>query len=123
MKDPKFSVQGRMKAIGFSVSGLVHAFRTEHAMWFHGCASVLVIMAGLYFQVSSMDWRWLVLGISLVLCAEMMNTAVELICDAVNPQHNPMIGRAKDVAAGAVLAAFLGAAIIDVLVLWPYAVA
>jgi diacylglycerol kinase (ATP) len=109
-----------MKAMRLSVEGFVHVLRNEHAMWFHAGVAALVVLAGVYFHISLADWRWLVLGITLIWCAEVMNTAIEIVCDAMHPGHHPLIGKAKDVAAGAVFCAFLGAATIYALVFWPY---
>ncbi len=115
-----FSIPGRIRAFGYAIVGLAHVFKTQHAMWFHSFTAACVIVAGLYFNVSSTDWRWLVLAITLVWGAETMNTAVEIVCDAVSLNHHPLIGKSKDVAAGAVLVAAIGAAIIGALVFWPY---
>ena len=115
-----FSLPGRMRAFGYAVSGLMLVFKTQHAMWFHTLTASWVVVAGLYYHVSASDWRWLVLAITLVWGAETINTAVELVCDAVCLDHHPLIGKSKDVAAGAVLVAAIGAIIIGALVFWPY---
>ena len=115
-----FSITGRIRAFGHAIVGLAHVFKTQHAMWFHSCTAACVVIAGFYFKVSSTDWRWLTLAITLVWGAETMNTAVEIVCDAVSLDHNPLIGKSKDVAAGAVLVAAIGAAIIGILTFWPY---
>jgi diacylglycerol kinase (ATP) len=117
---PTFSIANRIKALRNAIVGLLHVLRNEHAMWFHAAFAVLVVMAGTYYHVLAADWRWLVLGITLIWCAEVMNTAVELVCDALHPTHHPLIGKAKDVAAGAVLCAGTGAVIIIASVFWPY---
>jgi diacylglycerol kinase (ATP) len=120
LKDNRFSFFNRARAFGFAVSGLVYAFKIGHALWLQSLAAGLIILAGLYFHISASDWRWIVLCITLVWTAEIMNTAIELVCDALHPDHHPVIGHAKDAAAGAVLMAAIGAAIIGALVFWPY---
>ncbi len=75
---------------------------------------------GLLWRVSADDWRWLVLAIAIVLAAELVNTAFEHLCDVVQPELHASVKAAKDVAAGAVLVASIGAAVIGVLVFWPY---
>ncbi len=121
MSDIKdFSVKNRMKAFGYAISGLAYVFKTQHAMWFHSLTASGVVLLGLYCHVSAADWRWLVLAITLVWGAETINTAVEIVCDAVSMDHHPLIGKSKDVAAGAVLVAAIGAGIIGSLVFWPY---
>ena len=56
----------------------------------------------------------------MVWAAEAANTALEFLADAVSPERHPLVGKAKDVAAGAVLIAAIGAAAIGILVIGPH---
>ena len=85
----------------------------------HAAATILVIVAGVLLDVSRIEWCLLVFAIASVWTAEALNTAVELLGDAVSPEPHPLIGRAKDVAAGGVLLAALGAALVGLLVFGP----
>ena len=76
-----------------------------------------MVAAGVLLDVSRGDWCWLVLAISLVFAAECMNTALESLADAAAGDPHPLVGRAKDAAAGAVLCTAVGAALIGLLVL------
>jgi diacylglycerol kinase (ATP) len=67
-----------------------------------------------------MAWCALVLAIMAVWTAEALNTALEFLADAATPQMHPLVKKAKDVAAGAVLLSAIGAAIVGVLVFWPH---
>ncbi len=120
LKDNRFSFVGRARAFGFAIAGIIYALKTGHAIWLQSVAAGMVVLAGLYFHITANDWRWIVLGITLVWTTEIMNTAVETVCDALHPDHHPVIGHAKDAAAGAVLMAAIGAATIGALVFWPY---
>ena len=86
----------------------------------HLLATLGVVVLGLYFDVSRVEWCVLVLAITAVWCAEGLNTALELLADAAVPARHPLIAKAKDVAAGAVLLTAIGAAVVGVLVLWPH---
>ena len=59
----------------------------------------------------------------MVWVAEALNTALELLCDAVSPDFHPLVGKAKDVAAGAVLISAMGAATLGFIVFGPHALA
>ena len=74
----------------------------EHNAWIHVIATLCVISLGYYHAISFGDWIALVIAMSMVWLAEGMNTAVELLADAVRQEQNTLIGKAKDVAAGAV---------------------
>ncbi len=116
----RFSIAGRTKAFGYAFAGLGHVFKTAHAIWLQSAIAACVIAVGFYLQITATDWRWIALAIALVWTTEIMNTAVESVCDALHPEHHPMIGIAKDAAAGAVLMAGIGAVVIGALTFWPY---
>ena len=120
IEDNRFSIAGRMRAFGYAIAGLVYAFKIGHAIWIQSAIAALVVLIGFYLQISINDWRWIALAITLVWTTEIMNTAIETVCDALHPEHHKMIGIAKDAAAGAVLMAGLGAAVIGALTFWPY---
>jgi len=96
--------------------------KSQHNAWIHACVTLAVIAAGLFFRVSSCEWCWLVLSILVVWTAEAFNTAFEFLADAASPGFDPLVKRSKDVAAGAVLIAAIGSAIVGWLVLGPHVV-
>jgi len=85
----------------------------------HLGASVAVGALGLALDVSRTEWALLALAIALVWSAEAMNTAVEALGDVVSPERNEAVGRVKDIAAGAVLLAAIGAVVVGLLVFGP----
>lgn len=85
----------------------------------HGVVTIGVVLAGLMLPISRDDWLWLLIAIVQVWIAEGLNTAIEKLADAVHPEQHPLVGQAKDVAAGSVLLAALAAAIIGAVVLGP----
>jgi len=115
-----FSLTQRLRSFRYALAGLRTLLRTQHNAWIHAAATVAVIAAGGYFALSATEWLWLVLAMTLVWTAEAFNTALELLADAVTREQHPLIGQAKDVAAGAVLISALGALLIGVLVLGPH---
>ena len=116
----RFSIANRTKAFAYAIAGLIYVFKTAHAIWIQTVIAACVVLVGFYLKISASDWRWIALAITLVWMTEIMNTAVESVCDALHPEHHPMIGIAKDAAAGAVLMAGIGAVVIGLLTFWPY---
>ena len=114
-----FSVTARLKSFVYAGRGLRWLVQDEHNAWMHLAASAMVVVAGFLLHISFDDWRWLVFAIAFVWVTEAMNTAVEELCDFVSPGFAHPIGRVKDLAAGAVLAASLAAAVIGLLTLGP----
>jgi diacylglycerol kinase (ATP) len=110
-----------MKSFVYAGRGLRSLVRTEHNAWLHLAASAVVIAAGFALKISVSDWRWIALAIALVWIPEALNTAIEALCDRITDDFDPAIGRVKDLAAGGVLLASIGAAIIGTMTLGPAA--
>jgi diacylglycerol kinase len=110
----------RLKSFAYALQGLAHLVRTQPNARLHLLAAVLVCAAGGYVGLSRSEWLWITVAITLVWSAEAFNTALEQLADVLHPQQHPGIGRAKDVAAAAVLIAAVGAAVIGVLVFVPH---
>ena len=96
--------------------GILHCFRTQPHMRFHFYTLVAVLLSGLMLNLDNRDMLVLLFAITLVIVAEMMNTAVEAVIDLVVECYNPIAKVAKDVAAGAVLIAAANALIAGVLI-------
>lgn len=114
-----FSIEARARSFVHAFRGVAALLATQHNAWIHALASVLVLAAGLLLGLSRVEWCCIVLAVAAVWSAEALNTAVELLADAAVPQRHPLVGRAKDVAAAAVLLAAAGAAVVGLLVFGP----
>ena len=94
--------------------------RSQHNAWIHAVATVAVVGLGLTFRVTAAQWSVLILAMMAVWTAEALNTALEFLADVASPEFHPLVGKAKDVAAGAVLLSAIGAVIIGGLILGPH---
>jgi len=95
--------------------GLAWALSSQANLRVHFVAAAVVLIAALALGFSVIEFVGLVLCFTVVVAAELFNTTLEVLIDYAWPEHHPMIGRAKDVAAAAVLVAAAGAAIVGVL--------
>lgn len=109
-----------LKSFAPALQGVAFLVRTQPNALLHLLAAVLVCAAGAYFGLRREEWLWITAAIVLVWSAEAFNTALEQLADALYPERHPGIGRAKDVAAAAVLITALGAAVIGMLVFIPH---
>ncbi|HEU4697642.1 MAG TPA: diacylglycerol kinase family protein [Gemmatimonadales bacterium] len=119
----RFTLRARWRSIGYAWRGIRRVVRTQHNAWVHAAASLAVVAAALALEVSRLEWCALVVAMLGVWVAEAMNTAFEALCDVASPEFHPEVERAKDVAAGAVLLAALGAVAIGLLVFVPHLLA
>jgi diacylglycerol kinase len=92
-----------LKSFGFALQGLGYCLKTQLNFRIHIAAVVAVLIAGYYFEISKPEWLVVVICFAMVLAAEMFNTAIEKLCDAVTTETIPVIKTVKDVSAGAVL--------------------
>jgi len=74
---------------------------------------------GLWASLSRLEWCCILFAVVAVWTAEALNTAIEFVTDLASPEFSSLAGKAKDVAAGAVLFAAIGAAIIGLLIFGP----
>lgn len=97
------------RRFAFALNGLRLAFCRESSLRFHVLAGAAVLL-GLWFSEASALW-WAIAGVTvgLVIMAELFNAALETLTDHLHPEVHPEIAAAKDIAAGAVLAAALAA--------------
>ena len=103
MQTEKFSVRRRAKSVHFAVDGLRQFFATQHNALIHAAATAAVIILALIVPLPVSQLLFIIFSIGLVWMAELFNTAIEKLCDIVNPQQHPSIKFIKDVAAAAVL--------------------
>jgi diacylglycerol kinase (ATP) len=115
-----FSIKSRLESFGYAFRGIYILVKNEHNARVHLCAMIIVISIGFYVNINKIDWCLLIICIGMVIAAEAINGAIEYLADFVQPQFEPMIGKAKDLAAAAVLILSISAAIIGVLIFTPY---
>ena len=120
MKRQHGAVIRQLRSIGFALNGLWTLLRTQQNAWIHGCASLLAVAFGITLRISPHEWLWILLAITLVWIAEAFNTALEFLADLVSPEFHPQVKQAKDIAAGAVLIAATGAALIGLIIFLPH---
>lgn len=108
-----------IKSFGYALSGVAYTTKTQMNFQIHLVAILLVGAAGWFFHLAISEWLWIILAIGLVLVAELLNTAIEILVDLVSPGFNEQAGRVKDVAAGAVVIAAVIAVLIGALIFIP----
>jgi len=116
----KFSLLQRLRSFRYALRGIRVLVSTQHNAWIHILATLTVLAMGLGLGIARMDWALLTFAIGMVWVAEACNTALEFLADEVSLEHRERIGKAKDLAAGAVLFSALSAIVIGGLVFLPY---
>ena len=113
------SIKKRIHSFGFALKGIATLFKTQPNARIHLIAILAVTVAGYLLKVSTSEWCFIVMCFAMVLAAEAFNTAVEFVVDLTSPDYHPLAGKAKDVAAAAVLITAIGAATIGIIIFLP----
>ncbi|MDF9409279.1 MAG: Undecaprenol kinase [Pelotomaculum sp. PtaB.Bin013] len=112
-------VRNFLTSFFYAAAGIWHTLLTQRNMRVHFAAALLVLGLAVYLEVEAHDLLFLIFSITLVIMAEMFNTAVEAVVNLYTQTYHPLARVAKDVAAGAVLVAALNSIAVAYLVIYP----
>ena len=110
----------RLKNFGYALHGIFFFIKREPNAKFYLVMTIVLPIVGFYCHLRRSEWIALIFAGSLVWMAEALNTGIELLGDEISLEQRERIGRAKDVAAGGVLLAAIGAVVIGVIVFVPH---
>jgi diacylglycerol kinase (ATP) len=102
-----------------AIEGVIYSVRTQRHMRYHLAAALAALLVSLLVNISRMEFILLSTAIILVLVTEMLNTAIEVTIDMISEEFHPQAKIAKDIAAGVVLVASVGAIVLAYLILYP----
>ena len=116
----RFSLASRLESFRCAFRGVGTLLASQHNARIHLLSTVCACGLGFLIGVSRLEWCAIVVAIAMVWMAEALNTAFEFLCDVASPEFHPLIQKAKDVAAAAVLLSAVGAAVIGLIVFVPH---
>jgi diacylglycerol kinase len=106
----------------YAVKGILSGINDQRNLKFQLGVAIIVVMAGFYLSIAALEWCILLLCIALVIGLELVNTALENLVDLVTRERNPLAGKVKDIAAGAVLVVSIITVIIGLIIFRKYLV-
>jgi diacylglycerol kinase len=119
----RFNIRSRIKSFKYAFEGIASMLRYEHNSRIHLAAAILVIVSGLILNLSLIEWVVIGIVTGLVFITELINSAIELLADLIDPEINSKIKRVKDYAAAAVLISAIMAVVTAVLIFGPRIIA
>lgn len=110
----------RIKSVQHALRGILFVFKQGVNFRIMVVAGIAALIASAIFPLE--DWQriLIILLVASVLVLEMLNTAVELLSDALKPRMDPMVKEVKDLMAGAVLLLSITAAVVGIHIFWSY---
>ncbi len=103
-----------------AMKGMVVMVKEEKSLWVHLFATLVVVIMGFVFNISSNEWIAVIFAIVLVIGFEIINTAIEYLVDIVSFEYNVKAKKIKDVAAMATLVVTIGAVIVGAIIFGPH---
>lgn len=105
-------VRKLIDSFNYAFEGIIYALKTQRNMKIHFFVSIVILIFSLFFELSRFEFLILLLTISLVIIAEMINTSIETAIDLITDQYHIFAKIAKNVAAGAVLIAAINSILV-----------
>lgn len=109
-----------LDSLRHALRGLGQGIRTQRNLRIHVVLGTLAISLGLILHLSAVEMALVVAFIALVIAAELLNTALEVLVNIASPEYHPLAKQAKDLAAAAVLVTALGALVGGALLFLPH---
>lgn len=116
---PRFTLSARWRSFKHALNGLRLLLVEQHNARLHAVCGLMVLVLGVALGLSRLEWLLVVFVIGWVISLEALNSALEYVCDRLSPAQDELIGKAKDVAAGAVLISAVSAALIGLVIFVP----
>ena len=116
----KYDFKKQLRSFGYAWRGIRCCVGKEQNLSFHLITTAVVTTAGCFFGISRGEWMILIGCFGVVIAAELFNSSLERLVDLVSPQYHPLAGQVKDIAAGAVLVCAIAAALIGIILFYPY---
>ncbi|MFD2926005.1 diacylglycerol kinase family protein [Halobacillus naozhouensis] len=111
--------QRKLIGLRFALNGLKEVFLTERNFRIHLIVASMACLLGAYLKISWTEWAVLITMISLVLTMEVINSSIERVLDYLAPEHHPLAGIIKDMAAAAVLITAIGSVFVGICIFFP----
>ena len=108
-----------IKPFGYAWHGIQYCFITQLNFRIHLLALLIVTIVGSIVKLSAIEWLFIIGCSMLVLALEMVNTAIEYLCDTITRDIHPAIKTIKDIAAAAVLIAVIGSMVSGAIIFFP----
>jgi diacylglycerol kinase (ATP) len=111
-------VKKLVDSFNYAIEGIIYSIRTQRNMRIHMIVAILVLSGCFFYDLSKLELLVITITITMVIVAEMINTAVECAIDATTNYYHPLAKIAKNVAAGAVLITALNALLVAYIIFY-----
>lgn len=115
----KHSISRIFKSFKYAKEGIITSYKEEQNLIIHTIAAIIAVLLGIFFHISSIEFCLVILSIGFVIVCEIINTALENLCDFCTDEYTPLVKKVKDCGAAAVLMASITSLIIGIIIFLP----
>ena len=115
----QFNLQSVLNILKYSINGIVSYAKDGKSIILYVLGLIAEIILGFAFKVNGLEWILIICMFGIVLSVELLNTAIESVCDAVTKEYNPLIKIAKDCGSAATFVIFIVILILNVIIFYP----
>lgn len=108
-----------LNIIKYSVDGIKSYAKDGKSFIIYAFCSIVEILLGIIFHINGLEWILIICMLGIILAVELLNTAIEAVCDAVTKNFNPYIKVAKDCGSAATFVIFIVILILNVIIFYP----
>ena len=100
-KKKSFRLSSLINILKYSFQGYAHFYRYERSAMIHLVVAIIIILGSLTLNLTAVEWLFMIFILLTMLAIELLNTAIEAVCDLVSPGYNKLVKVAKDTASAA----------------------
>ncbi|MEO7529774.1 MAG: diacylglycerol kinase family protein [Sediminibacterium sp.] len=108
-----------VRSFGYAWQGILYCIKTQLNFRIHLVVLSMVIIGGFILHIGTTEWLFIIGCAMLVLALELLNTAIEKLCDTISTEIQPEIKIIKDVSAAAVLLSAAGSVVTGIIIFFP----
>lgn len=119
LKRRDLNTKSVMNVIKYSLNGIKVYIQDGKSFIIYTFCTLLEIICGFIFKVNGLEWILIICMLGVILSVEVLNTAIENVCDAITKEYNPYIKAAKDCGSGATFIIFIVMLFLNVIIFLP----
>lgn len=113
----QFGFKVLFNIIKYSMQGFIHFYKYERSAILHLFVAIAIIVGSIPFKLKAVEWLFMIFILLTMLAIELLNTAIEAVCDLVSPEYNQLVKVAKDCGSAATFSISIGL-VIAILILY-----